>query len=83
MNICYIFSQKDVHTALEDCKFEGDLRDKMLILVQPCLWFGFEAIGTLDGVPTTHAVWVVSHSSAFEYDSPVRQNVVVESVLRV
>ena len=79
----HIFSQTNAHASLEDCEFEGTLRDKMPILVQPSFWFELETAGTSDGVRTTHGIWVVSISSAFAHDSPVRQNVVVESVLGV
>ena len=73
----------DQCAALEDCEFEGTLQDKMPILVHPYFWFEFKAVGTPDGVPATYGVWVVSHSSSFAHDSPIRENVVVESVLGV
>ena len=73
----------DPRVALEEYEFEGNLQDKIPILVQPSFWLEFETFGTLDGIPTTHGVWVVSHSSSSAHDSPVRENIVVERMLRV
>ena len=71
LNKHHIFSETYQCAALEDCEFEGTLWDKMPILVQPYFWFEFEAVGTPDGVPMTHGVWVASHLSSFAYDSLV------------
>ena len=73
----------DPRVALEDYEFEGNLQDKIPILVQPSFWLEFETFSTLDGIPMTHGVWVVSHSSSSAHNSPIRQNTVVESVLGV
>lgn len=83
LNKRHVFAQTDPRATLEDCELEGTLRDEMAVLVYPPLWLELEAVGTPDGVHTTHGVWVVSHPSTFAHESPVGQDVVVESVLGV